>query len=133
MVKYFAIFLLCLAGCQPVEQVQIDRPIDPVAKPLCVNLGLVKVGSIHKVRFIITNTTDKSWTETTVRSLCTCFVVDAYPPSLKPGQSGVVTATFTAPLMPVPYETGAVLVTNNSRQQKLRRRIRLTLQCETVR
>jgi hypothetical protein len=133
MVKYGAILLLCLAGCQPVEQVQVNRPIDPVAKPLSVNLGLVKVGSIHKVRFVITNTTDKSWTSTTVRSLCTCFVVDSYPPSLKPGQSGSVTATFTAPLVPVPYETGAVLVTNNSRQQKLRQKIRLTLECETVR
>jgi hypothetical protein len=129
MVKYGAILLLCLAGCQPVEQVQVDRPIDPVSKPSLVNLGLIKVNSTHKVQFVITNTTDKSWTARTIRSFCTCFLVDAYPQSLKPGQSGTVTATFTAPRVPVPYTTGAVLITNSADQ----RTVRLILQCETVR
>ena len=129
MVKYFAILLLYFAGCQPVEQVQVDRPIDPVAKPQCVNLGLIKVGSTHKVRYAVTNTTDKSWTVTAVRSQCTCFVVDAYPPSLNPGQSGSVKATFTAPRVPVPYSTGAILITDSAAQRK----IPLILECETVR
>jgi hypothetical protein len=129
MVKYGAILLLCLAGCQPAEQVQLDRPIDPVAKQARVNLGSIAVDSTHTVRFVVTNTTDRLWTVTAVRSLCKCFVVDAYPQSLKPGQSGSVAATFTAPRVPVPYTTGAVLITNSSRQLK----IRLNLQCETVR